>query len=163
MQKVLLLYLLLPTAWVVSGCSGSGASAEDMREIARENISTRMRSEVQIPESFVCEGIGYFDTITLEEELENKIAGLEYDLSLNDLYVKKLEEAISRRAPGFTNFKERENERIRNKIDRLQIVLDNAPEDEIVYIRTKYLYRNQTRNGSMVRDSAWYSLTPIFL
>lgn len=160
MQKMLFLYFLLPAVWVVSGCSGPETSGENMREIARENISTRVRSEVQNPDSFVCEGIDHFDTITLEEELENKIEGLEYDLSLNNQYIRKLEEAIGREAPGFTNFKDRENDRIKRKIDSLQIVLDNAPNDEIVYIRTKYLYRNKTRNGSMVKDSAWVFLNP---
>ena len=160
MRSVFFLFLLLPTAWMVSGCSGFGGSGGDVKEIARENISSRMKEEVQKPDSFICEGINFFDTITLQEEIISKIEGLKYDLSLNDRYVRKLEEAIGREAPGFQRFKDRENLRIQNKIDSLRQVLNDAPKDEIVYIRTKFLYRQQSRNGSMVRDSAWAFLNP---
>ena len=160
MHKVLFLYFLLSLSGTFSSCSDSERSEEELREIAKENITNRMRSEVLNPASLECEGLGPFDTITLEEELKNKIAGLEYDLNLNNRYIEKLEEAIGREATGFRKFKDQENRRIRKKMDSLQSVLEQTPGDEIVYIRTRFVYRSRNRNGSTIKDSAWIFLNP---
>lgn len=160
MKKLLLPLIFVAVSAFVVGCADSHSKPSDPEKVACRNIAAELKQKVLDPDTFVCDGVGELDTVTLREELQSQIDGLEYDISLNHKYVETMEEAIGRKAPGFREMKDRENRRVQHKIDSLSQLLQQTEADEVVYIRTRYYYRSENRKGQMVKDSTWVLLNP---
>lgn len=160
MKKLLLPLIFLAVPAFVVSCADSHSAPSDPEEVASGNIAAELREKVAHSDSFICDGVGELDTVTLREELQSQIEGLKYDISLNHSYVETMEKAIKRKAPGFREMKDRENRRVQHKIDSLNQLLEETSADEVVYIRTRYYYRCENRKGQMVKDSTWVLLNP---
>lgn len=160
MKNLLLQLVFFAVVALAGGCANFHSKDSDAEKVASRNIAAELREKVLHSDTFVCDGVGELDSITLRQELQSQIAGLEYDLSLNHKYIKTMEEAIGREAPGFREIKKRENRRVEHKIDSLSRLLQKTSADEVVYIRTRYYYRSKNRKGQMVKDSTWVLLNP---